>query len=611
MRIAVFLVFILSSSVTVFGQLNIIPIEHESENLRVLNTDSIYTLELPFWDDFSTSFLVPDTMLWSTGEDVFVNETIAKNPPTYRSATFDGLKQNGLAYGISSDSENAITDVLESHYIDLSQISDENKNSVFLSFFWQAGGNGELPDEKDSLRLMFYTSERQYETVWYQIGGQENNHDRFRQVIVPVDDSTYFHDEFRLRFESVTSQKGPFDTWHLDYIYLNKNRNEGDTTHFDRGLTGHVSNLFGKYYEVPANHFFNATDLSLNTQTISTYNLDNLEHPIEYFYYELKNLTTDEEYSSTQSSNVLMPAFAYQTVAGADLNNFSVPSGSLDSVVLQTTFYEYTNDKNLFEEVIGSDTIFSSIDLKVNDTIRTQYLLDDYYAYDDGTAEFAVGLNVYQGEVSVRYAVIHPDTLTHVDLYFPNIAPSSDGKNIVVKIYQNLNRNSKAISSVSHTIQSPTSRDEFTRIALLKSVYVSDTIYIGYQQSTEDFIGIGFDRTNADATSELFTKVSDTWEQNTSLSGAMMIRPVFGQDSTFILHHPEETSNYRIYPNPSEGWVKVNQPHQSLKILSLSGQLLYDSPKRNTYDLSFLKRGVYLIQIESDESVHTQKLIIK
>lgn len=574
-----------------------------------------YPRTLPFWDDFSTSDGTPDTLLWITGGDVFVNATLGQNPPTYRVATFDGLKGNGLAHDIANGF-NGPADSLISQPIDLSQVSNFKKTTVYLSFYWQAKGNGELPDEKDSIRVQFTTADSLWVTQWVQVGGPENVSDHFQQVIIPVSGNEFFHERFQFKFQAFSSLKGPFDTWHIDYVYLNQDRHENDLSHFDRSLSGSPSPLFSPYYEVPADHFFRDPAKYLSVQSVLATNLDAetaVGHPLDY-YYQLENLTTGEVYDLSSMGNGGLGGLdplEYRNILGPsdiDIEAYNTP---LDSQVIMSTFYYETGDKNLFEVVNGADTVFLPVNLKVNDTIRTRYTLHNHYAYDDGTAEFAAAINLLKGQVAVKFALEAADTLTHVDIYFPNISPDPSGSSVDILVWDRLD-DTRILSRQPYTIQSPTGLNQFTRIKLSQPVLTRDTVYVGYQQFTDNYLGVGFDRNNAIASNNIYTNVTGVWEQNTRLSGVLMIRPVFEFDSTFILSTPgTPLPAITAYPNPCKGTLSINGNFDQLTIFNLSGQTVYSSDKRSSYDLSFLEDGIYLLKINSNNSITTQKLIIR
>ncbi len=589
----------------------------------VMNSTKASVVNLPFWEDFSTSSDTPDTLKWIDGSDVFVNTSLGINPPTYKVATFDGLRQSGLAHDITN-SFNGPGDSLVSQPIDLSTISVFNRSTTFFSFYWQAKGNGEIPEETDSLVLYFSRLNPTpdnidppiWERVWSIAGGLATVDSSFTQEILPLNSEDYFFENFQFKFVSYGGKTGPFDTWHIDYIYLNENRNFNDNSHFDRGLTGSPSILFAPYFEIPAMHFYVNPQATITSQTVQATNLDGITavgHPLEY-YYTLRDLTSNKVIDSISLGNGglggLKP-LEIRTIQGPENLNISF-TDQFDSLVLESSFFYLTNDKLLFEEVNGLDTVFLPVDLSVNDQIKTRYLLQDYYAYDDGNAEFAVAINSFRGQLAVKFKLIQPDTLTHIDIYFPNIAPESSGSSIDILVWDQLN-DSHIRRRQTYTIEAPSGLNKFQRIKLNKPVVTRDSVFIGYQQFTENYLGIGFDRNNMSAGQSIYFNVSGSWEQNTILQGAIMMRPVFGYDSAFAseeLHIPQKAVPL-AYPNPNSGMLKIDGDYIKLEIYSLTGQLVYSSPFKKSYDISFLDNGIYLLQLLSDTPNKSQKIVIQ
>lgn len=566
-------------------------------------------LTLPFWEDFSTSGTYPDSLKWETGSHVFINSTLAQNAPTYKIATFDGLQASGKAHAIANKFIGP-ADSLISQPIDLTTVTTANRNSVYLSFFWQARGMGEIPDAKDSIRVQFLALDDTvtfWETQWSQSGGLESVSENFTQVILPVNNDRFFHENFRIKFQSFSSQSGPFDTWHIDYIYLNDERALSDLSHRDRTLTGAPSPLFGLYHEVPSEHFFLNPQQYLSPQKAMASNLGPSKSLI--YGYKLENLTTGQIYvlqdSLYTASLIGQKEFVEIPTEPFDSIDFGAP---VDSLVLVSTFHYKTGDGQ--PDNVESPLFELGDLLKSNDTIKSYYTLHDHYAYDDGTAEFAAAINVNRGQVAVRYALKHPDTLTHVDIYFPNIAPDATGGTIDIMVWTRLDE-SGLLTSQTYTITTPVRLNEFKRIRLDRPVLTRDTVYVGYQQYTDNYIGVGFDRNNAAAYDQIFTKTSEAWEQNSILLGALMIRPVFAYDSTFILAARPAIEALQVYPNPSGGYLKIEGDYQSIVIFDLLGKRLYQSDRQPIFDLHFLPEGVYLINVIGAHSVLNEKFIIR
>lgn len=116
-------------------------------------------LNLPFFDDFSTTTIYPDASIWE-GRSVFVNKSFPYMPPNQGAATFDAIDETGSVY------ENAVwfppflADHLTSRPIRLdSVLSIQRKltpaDSLYLSFFYQPQGVGFDPEPWDTLVLEF------------------------------------------------------------------------------------------------------------------------------------------------------------------------------------------------------------------------------------------------------------------------------------------------------------------------------------------------------------------------------------------------------------------------------------------------------------------------
>ena len=64
---------------------------------------------------------------------------------------------------------------------------------------------------------------------------------------------------------------------------------------------------------------------------------------------------------------------------------------------------------------------YQPIDFRQNDTTRAEYVLSDYYAYDDGTAEYGASLVQPGSQLAYLFELNTNklDTIVRVDLYFP------------------------------------------------------------------------------------------------------------------------------------------------------------------------------------------------
>lgn len=610
-----------------FSQLTVKPIrqsEKISTTTHLRGRIAAEPATLPFWDDFSISDRIIDsTRTWDgvtydqwdyeLSRGIFVNSTLSINPPSYQAATFDGLDEDGGFYSTDTNAKD-LTDELVSSIIDLTGFEEDD--NLVLSFFWQAGGNVEVPEVGDSLRLQFLNADSTWVTRWFMQGNENLDVTEFTETTIQVT-SAYLSDHFRFRFQAFGDQDGPFDAWHLDWIYLNANRTNFNGGYLDGSFNGELSSPFTPFQSLPIEQFGENIELIQNQQIgIRSLNLLSGEpglFPVD-INYELTNTNTntliiqdsDRAYpllSSSTRLDTLVRLMLSDESKGFVLledQDFSSLNG-LDSVVLRTSASLVANDEFLEGSIV---------DLRVNDTIQHEYTLHNYLAFDDGTAEFAAGTNIRTGQVAVRFWLSQSDTLTHVDINFPNIAPIlQTPPTLSLQILDDLENNG-LLRIQQITVDYNEERDQFTRYELERPVIVSDTFFIAYQQFVNDYIGIGFDRSNLEASPHIFENKDGNWTQNVSLNGALMIRPVFERGIELTLG-VNEIENVKVYPNPTDGIVRIENDYQYVELLDLSGKILFSENRRVSHDFTKFEEGLYLLRIHLNNTQLTQKIILK
>ena len=173
----------------------------------------------PFFDDFSQSSSMPDTAHWyddGTGRIPLKYRYGAKQNPSEGVLTFDGISAQNAPYSVILGT--GWSDVLESHYIDLSPF--QPSDSVILSFYLQPQGYGDAPENTDS----FYVELRNNVGNWQRIlakGGSYNT--PFQKTMYVLDNPSFFHPEFQMRFRRKGNLNSHIDVWHLDYVYMGMN----------------------------------------------------------------------------------------------------------------------------------------------------------------------------------------------------------------------------------------------------------------------------------------------------------------------------------------------------------------------------------------------------
>ena len=193
-----------------------LPVRQQTVRLQAVSS----TLQLPFIDDFSYNQSEPDQQLW-TNRGVWINNNFGINPYSVGVATFDAIDSDGLHYEQASSSP-YIADFLTSQPIDLSKA---DKNSTYLSFYYQPQGNGNAPEAADSLVLQITSGNGVWTNLWAMAGTdlanfranvlhlQPNRPDtlEFALVMLPISQPEYFTDKFQFRFFNYASLAGSFN----------------------------------------------------------------------------------------------------------------------------------------------------------------------------------------------------------------------------------------------------------------------------------------------------------------------------------------------------------------------------------------------------------------
>lgn len=594
-------VFAVIGSYCAQAQLTLKPLT-TTANQRILSEED--TLQLPFWDDFSASTTTIDSSKWQ-GVDARVSKTLGIRPPSLGVAVFDGLTYLGTPHNANTQFVGP-ADSISSKYIDLGDIPESQKASVWLSFFWQLKGNGEIPETEDSLRLQFYDDTGNWSTVWSITGGLDNQKDDFEQVLIQLNRQEYFHPGFRFRFQSFNRLTGPFDTFLIDYVYLNDGRNILDNVYFDRALTSLPSYTLNGYSAMPIKQFRSNPGSFISAPFVGFFNLDNQIQPIEYNAF-ISRQESGEVIDVLNSQTVVnpVPGGLERRVFNANTPNTANWPLDEDSLTLNTTFF-----------ITSGDDIIDGINYRVNDTIHSTFVLNDYFAYDDGTAEFAAGINQSRGQLAIQYFAPVSDFITGVDIYFPQIFPLSNGQPIELLVMKDLSGEVGTIlAKQSFTSQFGASIDDFASYTFEIPVQVSDTFFIGFQQFTDNFIGIGLDK-NTDTGDKIFANVGGEWEQNNSVPGSLMIRPRFDRITSTVTAIDEELiDQIRIYPNPAYDQISIEAGNfDSITLMNITGQeLKFISQPRNkeTITLSGLPPGIYLLKFNLGQDQITRKIILR
>lgn len=584
----------------------------------IIRTD---TLNLPFFDDFSSDGPYPSNKHW-LDRDGFVNNTLAPDPPSIGLLTMDGVNARGLAYPGNSGAADRLT----SKPIDLSNTSGD----VFLKFYIAPKGLGLYPNEGDTLVLEF----RNNFGVWIPIEtfpGIDgfiplDSIPAFTFQSIPIVSPPFLHNAFQFRFTNYVSPPGMYDLWHIDYIWLDDN--EGADANFqDVAFTRTPPSLLERYTTMPWRHFEDFVEQEFYQGN----------YPSGFFNHFNETVTvTQSAIRLTEAGGLIFPG-SDNVVDGQDAN---IPSRT------PVTRFKELSPSTLSDYKLVLQNSFpdaESVDLELsytltvaaqaapflrNDTVQFHTRFDNTFGYDDGSAESYIFFQNPQNDnpmLAVRYTSNVDDTLRAVQFHFPQVHGNVENQlfNLYVwvgsleeePVYEAFFKRALYASSKFDTLMGYTTYRLENILNELEPVALpaGTDFYIGFQQvsTTNEGIPIGYDL-NRDARDEVMVNLVGTWQAfPLSTAGAPMIRAVVG-DETPVNTAVKETRTVQIrslklFPNPSSGLIHLqpvgmdNLVGSTTLVYNLQGQELLREPYQETLNLEGLPAGIYLVQVVNAE----------
>lgn len=634
MKQAISTAFIICIGLPAWCQLIVVPVERELyyKTSVTARTKDVVPLTLPFWDDFSRSRDgYADPLLWQYGNSVWVNDGMGINAPSLNVATFDGLDSLGKPYNVNDILAKGYADKLISSPIQLNLVDASERAGVAITFFYQFKGNGEAPDPGDIFSLAFKNDQGIWDPIWSIENSGSLLTDKFIIVTIPITDAKYFHESFQFRFQNFARLSGPYDTWNLDYIYISNGKTQS-TPVFplfpDRTIAKPLTSLFKDYRAMPIEHFFYNTTTNLIAPTILITNLrqDQVSGNGQPVSFSTKAVITQMKEGSPDT--VLEPVLDVNVNIGSELTfaehkvvtlqtlpDPSTLDDASDSIKIKMQIQFDTGDDKVKTPTEGDYdfNVFNPITFKSNDSISATFTLANYYAYDDGTAEYGAGLNQAGAELAYQFnlATDEPDTLVAVDIYFPRFGDESN-QIILFKIFRQLSGNAFDVLYQGNIPIQRSTQNRFWRIPLPEPVGVNGTFYVGWKQQSAAIIAVGLDK-NTNSGNRIYANINAAWEQNTTLTGSLMIRPVFGPGKG-VISSVESDPGHDIYPNPSQGEFYITGNPSRIELLDVTGKIIPTEVERETNQIRVAvpnaKPGMYILRTYQSKWA-SQKLILR
>jgi len=592
---------------SVNGQIKLF-LENNPEYYTSRDKSSKESLELPFWDDFSYSSIDPNPLIWAN-YDVYINNTLATDPPSYGIATFDAANVRGEIYDHAEYETPFIADSLTSHPINLNYSAEDN---IYLSFFYKAQGIVDAPEETDSLILEFYASEdNEWEMVWFAEG--ETDPGQFEFVILKIEDEKFLKDGFKFRFKnyaSLGSSTYPSlavncDFWHIDYVYLNKNRSENDIIFHDIALNKPLTSLLEDYEAIPWTHYKENPTAQLNNEISIQYkNNDNIVRLIDSINFKLKDLSGNSTIQKAEGGTRTVQPAVQESFTYVN-NPFSFP----------------LNDEEFCDFELNVKIVTDSYDSAQNNSISYTQKFRDYYAYDDGSAEAGYGIygnGTKFGTVAYLFDPLAEDEIIGVYMYFTHAFLEASQDYFWIYLWEK-----NEFGEPGDTIRTfegfkPEYEYELNKFHFYEfdePISIDRPFFIGWMQTTEDKLNIGFDY-NTVNNDKLYYNTSGDWVQS-SIEGSVMIRPAFGTFYSAI--NVKEDQSLKIYPNPVNDKLFIDLPYSlnsnkiTVNIFDIQGRLIQNgSLNNNNYiNTDKLKKGIYIIKIINDKNQTFHSKFIK
>jgi hypothetical protein len=574
--------------------------------------DTLYITDNIISQDSATQFIktIAEPGKYWLEERAYHNYRFAVEPWTIGVATFDGLDENGYPYSFGTGAAD-YADFLTTKAIDLSSVA--LSDSVYLSFLYQKQGFGNAPEPGDSLVLEFFNSaSNEWDRKWATNGGLVED---FKFAHIPINNTDYLAKNFQIRFKNFGSIAGDIDHFNLDYFILRQFSSHNDTLFKDFAFVYPITSLLNDYISVPWDHYKNNPNGKMSSQVeIVVRNGSNIPE-------NNQNGTVIVEHNNITEHTYTMNA---QTLSGGNINYGP-----------RTTYYSYhdfsagykfdetkTGTKQEFEITASATAQFT--DSTVNDTSKFTQFFSNYYAYDDGTAERAYGINGQQARLAVRYDAYEADSLIGISTHFVPSVNDVSNKLFILTVWDNDNGQPGNILYQDNLFfpRQPfyeTARNKFFNYFFDDTikVKVDPTFFIGWRQFDADELNIGIDKNNDNSSENFYSLDGEASWINSSIPGSLMIRPIFSTSLDAELGIEEkfvDKDEILVYPNPTSGVIRVKSQSgneiNGLEVFSYLGKKVAQS-YTNTVDLSSFEPGVYLVKTLDSNGNETLFRVVK
>ncbi|MEM6770243.1 MAG: T9SS type A sorting domain-containing protein, partial [Bacteroidota bacterium] len=307
----------------------------------------------------------------------------------------------------------------------------------------------------------------------------------------------------------------------------------------------------------------------------------------------------------------------FSSWAGAsELNDYLLGLDADASVKISQSYLLDVDTENLgFAPGIGE-----------NSNVTTVTSFDEYFAYDDGSAELTIEIDP-GNTILQAYETYVNDKMLGVRVAIPRGLGPLGNQDLRLVVYVGDTMPETLIYEEDFEILQPEdfffdSLQGFTTYTFDEELIVpAGRVFVGWeQQSASRNVGIGFDRNNSPADVQWFNVGSGFQRLRGTTTGAIMLRPLMGGFEGFQTSTEEadtDVSLLDIYPNPTSGTLHlrprqgINTPLNNLtyRLFSFSGAMLRSGLATDRLEIGDLPAGVYLLELTAGAHRERHKIV--
>jgi hypothetical protein len=252
-------------------------------------------------------------------------------------------------------------------------------------------------------------------------------------------------------------------------------------------------------------------------------------------------------------------------------------------------------------------------DNKLNDTLYHTQNFHSHFAYDDGTAESAYGINVNGARLAYEFKLNRPDTLRAVQMYFPQMLDTVNHIGFNLTVWEKINGQPGDTLYTQRVFPVHTENGAYHTYYINRPFKIIGAFYVGWEQLTNDLLNIGLDKNN-EANNYMLYDVGAGWNMS-SYPGSWMIRPIFSMYE--IVSDVIDIENaFKVYPNPvlSNLFIETAAQNSIVSIYSLQGTpLMRFSVNSNIVKINMkdFSSGIYIVEVLNNNEKKYRKIIVR